>query len=162
MNACIAGVGDERLIEASAVDDRAAKVRGVVQIAHLDHRGHRADGLTGGRSEIGDVRVKRSRDELRTLHRKPGHLLAVDTDHAEPGSRSGGSGAGAGRPEPYDNDIRALAGTHAAHPTRLVMLPPILTEQQACCCVNGRPIARATATAPSAGKAMPSRPAMTA
>ena len=38
VNAGLTRLGDKSLIEAGAVDDRAAKVRGVVQIAHLDHR----------------------------------------------------------------------------------------------------------------------------
>jgi hypothetical protein len=39
---------------------------------------------------------------------------------------------------------------------------PILIEQQECACSNGRPIVCATETAPSAGNAMPSSPAMIA
>ena len=44
----------------------------------------------------------------------------------------------------------------------LVMRSPSLTEQHAWAWWNGRLMASATATAPSAGKAIPSRPAITA
>jgi hypothetical protein len=56
---------------------------------------------------------------------------------------------------------RVSQAAHERAMDRLLPLPSFI-EQHECACVNGRPMVCATETAPSAGNAMPSKPAMMA
>lgn len=102
------------------------------------------------------------RYKLGALNWLAGYLLAIDADNTEPAGGRGQRRGCARRPEADDGDIASEG--HAAHAAARLLagVPPSLMEQHECACSKVRPTKSATATAPSAGKAMPSRPAITA
>ena len=156
------GLGDEGGVEGGAVDHHAAEIGGVLGRAG-DEGVHRGDFLQGGGFHRAGVCAEERGDELGALHRLAGLGAAVDGEDAAAGMCRGGRGRGARRTEADDEDVERLA--HAAQPEVFVRpgsLPPILIEQQACSWCHLRPVSAATPRAPSAGKAMPSRPAITA
>ena len=151
----------EQGVEAAAVDHRAGETVGAVEVRRLDEGAHGLDGLNGDRRHPLDILADQPRHELGALDRFAGRAFAVHRQHRCAGARRLPRRRSPGRAEADDKDIDAFA--HAPHPAGTATVsPPTLIEQQACCCSIGRPMASATATAPSAGKAMPSSPAMTA
>lgn len=93
-----------------------------------------------------------------------GHALAIDRDHFASVRRGLLCGTRAGRPEAENQHIggNRIGHTEAAVRGCNLIGRPVLIEQHACSCNAARPIELATANVPSAGKAMPSSPAMTA
>ena len=118
---------------------------------------------------LGRLHVWREDVVVRQVHALRRNIISLDVFTVAPVDR------GFGRRSRLHHVIRVVVlarvasrrcflvfyATHREVPCVRFVLP-ILIEQQECACSNGRPIVWATETAPSAGNAMPSSPAIIA
>ena len=101
----------------------------------------------------GYVPFDHGRYELGTLHWAPRLGAAFDGNDAVTGVSGNRGGPASGRPKPDDNDVWCFVAHPVLHAAQVLRLPrpSSAIEQQACSCSTGRPMARASATIPSAG-----------
>ncbi len=161
IGAGLRGARDEFGVENGAVDHAATKIFRQIRRIVFDTGQHRGDGLafTCRRDAVA---AQCHGQEFGALHGEARAGLAIDANHLDAGACGPHRGRASGGAEPNNQNIGGDRFAHAAHDAAGFRLPPTFIEQQACCCCAGRPIISATATAPSAGKAMPSSPAITA
>ncbi|OIQ72927.1 hypothetical protein GALL_454420 [mine drainage metagenome] len=146
------GLGSEHPVERGPVDHASAKIWRFVGRSKFGEGQHASDHLSGYCPHAGYVPFDHGRHELGTLHWAPRLGAAFDGNDAVTGVGSNRGRPASGRPKPDHHDVWSFAHPvlHAAQ----VLRPPrpsSAIEQQACSCSIGRPMARASATIPSAG-----------